>query len=63
MSRLPRVHSRLLAAAELLGHSVTRLPGLLGAGCATAAAWDAFGRPAGLGVLAAFLLLLDWRLP
>ena len=44
-------------------YAVTRLPGLLAIACGTWAAWDAFGRAAGLAVLAAFLLLVDRRMP
>lgn len=50
-------------AAGRLARQVTSLPGVAGAGCAVAAAWDAAGRPAGLAVLAVALLLLDRRMP
>lgn len=58
-----RAAERVGTAAGLLARQLTRLPGLAGAGCATAAAWDGIGRPAGLAVLAVFLLLLDRRMP
>lgn len=61
-----RAHvGRLLVAAAFgagwCARQVSSLPGVAGAGCAVAAAWDAGGRPAGLGVAAVFLLLLDSR--
>ena len=52
----------LAAAAAVVGASLVRLPGVAAMVCGTAAAWEAFGRPAGLAVLAVFLLLADRRL-
>lgn len=67
MSQQPGVRARLhgvaLFVAEQAGRQITRVPGLAGAACAVAAAWDGIGRPAGLAAAAAFLLLLDRRTP
>lgn len=53
----------MTSVAAAVGASLLRLPGVAAAVCATAAAWEAFGRPAGLAVLAVFLLLVDRRMP
>lgn len=46
-----------------LGRHLVRLPGVAAVACGTWAAWEQFGRPAGLAVLCGFLLLIDRRMP
>lgn len=60
---MKRLRARLGDVAELAGRTLIRLPGLLSLGCAVAGTYLLVGLGWALVVAAAYLFLVDRRMP